>query len=209
MQSSDYNDFYHKVIQKCIDQVESDSQQGECIYKGDRCRKRIYKCYQTKRDAIKNKYMQKTSDAALDRHKVAACMIYAILKVQPIKVNRYIWGLSEEKLLANEYLAFYVALNIIAMYKKDELLEKSENRDIQYKIIVPKTYHEEDPKTKSESGDPKVDFVSNTCRALYYLRLRGIEKFDLFAYSTILFLLEKYTDTIKDIIQEPSESKLK
>lgn len=186
MQNKDYNDFYDTVIKKCIDRIIENAESNECDYKESRCKRSIYKHYQIKRDYIKDKYMQKTAEAALDRHKVAACMMYAILKVRPIKVNRYIWRLPEKILLANEYLAFYVALNIIEMYKKDELKEKLNSKDVKYEIIAPKTYHEGKDST----------FESNTCRALYYIRLRGIERFDIFAYSSILFMLEKYTDTI-------------
>lgn len=190
MQKADYSDFYDIVIKPYIDEITADCSLGECKDRGPRCKYRIYKSYQEKRDSIKNKYMRKRDDVALDRHKVAACMVYAILKVQPIKVNRFLWNLPEEKLLANEYLAFYVALNIIAMYKRDELREaKMEKEASDYKIIVPKTYHEEEG----------VNFVSNTCRALYYLRLRGLIGFDIFAHATIFFMLEKYTDTITDL----------
>lgn len=190
MQKADYSDFYNTVIKPYIEEITADCGLGECKDKGSHCKYRIYKCYQEKRDSVKNKYMQKADDVALDRHKVAACMVYAILKVQPIKVNRFLWNLPEQKLLANEYLAFYVALNIIAMYKRDELREaKMEKEAADYEIIVPKTYHE---------GEG-ADFVSNTCRALYYLRLRGLTGFDIFAYATIFFMLEKYTDTITNL----------
>ena len=179
MQKADYSDFYDIVIKPYIDEITADCSLGECKDRGPRCKYRIYKSYQEKRDSIKNKYMRKRDDVALDRHKVAPSMAYCFL-----------WNLPEEKLLANEYLAFYVALNIIAMYKRDELREaKMEKEASDYKIIVPKTYHEEEG----------VNFVSNTCRALYYLRLRGLIGFDIFAYATIFFMLEKYTDTITDL----------
>lgn len=55
-------------------------------------------------------------------------------------------------------------------------------------MIFPITYHE----TPSEESD----FIDNLCKGLYYLR-RKIDKMDIFAYSTILFFVEKYTDTIK------------
>lgn len=186
MQRADYGDFYDTVIRRYIDEITADCSFSECVDRGLRYKYKIYKCYQEKRDSIKKKYMRKTDDAALDRHKVAACMMYAILKVQPIKVNRFIWNLPERKLLANEYLAFYVALNIIAMYKRDELRNAHSEEAANYKLVVPKTYHE---------GDGS-DFESNTCRALYYLRLRGLNGFDIFAYATILFMIEKYADTI-------------
>lgn len=43
-----------------------------------------------------------------------------ILKAKPLKINRQIPNLDEKRLLANEYLALYVSLNIVVMYKMDQ-----------------------------------------------------------------------------------------
>lgn len=184
MIKEDYIDFFERVIRPCIDKIIEETAQYECCYRGEKCKQYIYSHYQNKRDFVKDKYMKKSEVAALDRHKVAACMMYAILKTKPIMVNRFVPDLPEKALLANEYLAFFVALNIIEMYKKDESEEKKPSE-----IVLPKTYHEDSEKNS--------DFLSNTCKALYYIRLQGIEKFDVFAYASVLFLLEKYTDTVK------------
>lgn len=182
MQKSDFDDFYDVVIMQCIKKVLKEAKQNECKYKGERSKYKIYKYYQDKRDFVKNKYMLQTEDIAIDRHKVAACMMYAILKENPIIVNRLEYRLSEEILLANEYLAFFTAVNILEMYKKHE--NKLSNAD--YEIVLPKTYH--------EHNEGSSDFLSNTCKALNYIKLQGINKFDVFAYSSILFLIEKYTE---------------
>lgn len=183
MKKSDYDDFFSVVIQKCIDKVLDEAEPYQCAGERKNSQYRIYQYYQSRRDAVKDKYMDKKADVSLDRHKVASCMIYAILKAEPIKINRFIPNLPERILLANEYLAFFVALNIVEMYKKDESEEK-EN----FEIILPRTYH--------ETAENQQDFLCNICKALYYVRLKGIEKFDVFAYSSILFLLEKYTDVV-------------
>ena len=83
--------------------------------------------------------------------------------------------------MANEYLAVYIAINIVEQYKRDEI------RDEGYNLIFPVTYHE-------YSSDTSV-FIDNLCKSLYYLRNR-IETMDIFAYSTILFFMERYTDTM-------------
>lgn len=194
----DFDDFFNIVVKQCIDTILENVQKDECSYIGDKCKYGLYRNYQEKRDFVKNKYMKKTDEPALDRHKVASCMMYAILKVKPIKINRYKTDLPEKLLLANEYLAFFVALNIIEMYRKDQLeqqirenkIERGQrNRYMDNQIVLPKTYH--------ENGENGSDFLSNTCKALYYIELQGINKFDIFAYSSILFLLEKYTDMVE------------
>lgn len=56
------------------------------------------------------------NEKALDRHKVASCMMYAVLKSRVLKVNRLVSHLPNRLLMANEYLAVYVGLNIIEQY---------------------------------------------------------------------------------------------
>ena len=184
MIKNDYDDFFSVVIRPCIDKIIAETEPYGCCYLGEKCQYSIYNHYQNKRDFVKDRYMKQSEDAALDRHKVASCMMYAILKTRPIKVNRLVRDLPEKALLANEYLAFFVSLNILEMYRRNQFGDKAK-----CEIVLPRTYHE-----ISESGS---DFLSNTCKALYYIGLQGIEKFDVFAYSSIFFLLEKYTDTVQ------------
>ena len=82
--------------------------------------------------------------------------------------------------MANEYLAVYIAINIVEQYKRDEL-----GKDSEYKLIFPITYHEENEKT--------CVYLNNLCKGLYYIKPKHI---DIFAYSTIFFFMEKYTDII-------------
>lgn len=190
MTIKDYDDFYEEVIVKCIKDI--------CDYHSLRYpdipalqlkenrKKEIFQFYQKKRDFIKYNYMAKTNLVALDRHKVASCMVFAILKACPFKINRFISDLPEEILLANEYLAFFVALNIIEMYKLDDL--KVEEG---FQIIIPQTYHEKE--------DSANTYESNLCKAWYYIRIDDIEKFDVFAYANIFFLLQKYTEVFEKL----------
>lgn len=142
--------------------------------------------------------MTKKATVALDRHKVASCMIYAILKSKPFKVNRMVRNLPEKILLANEYLAFFVALNIVEMYKLDEMRDKGVESN--YQIIIPRTYHEDDEENNT--------YESNFCKSLYYLSMENIKRYDVFAYADILFLLEKYTDTYLELKAADSNCKI-
>lgn len=71
----------------------------------------------------------------------------------------------------------------------DGIMKYAEEGD--YQIIIPMTYHEDE--------DPENTYESNFCKNLYYLGQEGIEKYDVFAYSDILYLLEKYTDTYLEL----------
>jgi len=186
MKVEDFEDFCDEVIDKYIDEIKEYQKPYKCIGVNKLARNSIFKFYQRKRDEIKNNYMEKPAktEKALDRHKVAACMMYAILKSKVLWVNRFVPNLPNRLLMANEYLAVYVGLNIIEQYRIEDGKEEPEN-----KLIFPITYHE----TDSEESD----FVVNLCKGLYFLR-RRIGTMDIFAYSNILFFIEKYTDTILD-----------
>lgn len=186
MKRDDYDSFFENVIREAINDIENMAEQlmGDKkvlgTKKNSKYKQKIYKFYQKKRDYVRCNYMTKEYYAALDRHKVASCMLYAILKVRPFNVNRNI-KLDEKILLANEYLAFYVALNIIENYR----MSVNGMQETNCQILIPETYQE---KTGS------TDYISNICRNLYFLSIYDIEKYDVLAYSNILFMLEKYTD---------------
>lgn len=114
----------------------------------------------------------------MDRHKIAANFMCSILKARVIRVNRLIPNLPIELLMANEYLAFYVAVSIVENYKRD--LTGNEDYILD---LFPETYIE------NEGFD---SYIQNTCKALFYIKRYEIK--DIFAYANLLFWLEKYTD---------------
>lgn len=184
MEYSTFSDFYDVVIKKYLDEIlykfGSKVNSSLKIKKESCIKSKIYKFYQQKRNQVKLNFMQKNV-VALDGHKVAACFIYAILRCKPFKISFSKRNLPEEILLANEFLAFYVALNIVDMYRRHSTDSKN------FVTKIPETY--------SDNDDPN-SFIKNTCKSLHYIY--SIKHIDIFAYSTILFLLEKYTDTIKN-----------
>lgn len=182
MQINDYDDFCEKVICFYIHEILEYAKQEncqECIKFNVHSKKKIYVNYQRKRDEIKNNYMEPPAKA-LDRHKVASCMLYAVLKSRVFRINKIKKKLPYYILMANEYLAVYVAINIIEQYKRDEL-----GKDSEYKIVFPETYH--------ENKEEVCPYLSNLCKGLYYLNPKHI---DIFAYSTIFFFMERYTDDL-------------
>lgn len=146
----------------------------------------VYYKYESNRKNIRKLYMANESDP-MDRHKIAANMMCSLLNIKPFKVNRIKANLSLPVLLANEYIALYCALNIVELYKSDKL-------GYDYKLIIPETFIK---------GEGKLSFVENTCKALYYSKHFRLN--DIFSYANILFLLEKYTDTVLGIMKPPQK----
>ena len=138
----------------------------------------IFNYYESFRKDMRRLYMAEESKP-MDRHKIAANMMIAILKARPIKINLMIPNLPLELLLANEYLSFCCALDIVEIYRRDAGNEK-------FSLILPGTYIEEE--------DDRTSYIQNICKALYYIHKPSLS--DTLAYANILFMIEKYTDTI-------------
>lgn len=123
----------------------------------------------------------------MDRHKIASTMLFSILKARVIRVNRLVPDLPLELLLANEYIAFYCAVNIIEIYK----------RDLDFKdhtILFPDTYIEDEGKTS---------YLENTCKALYYTR--SYKMCNILLFANTLFVLERFTDEALGIEMKTDE----
>lgn len=190
MKFEDYDNFYQHVILGYINELREFDSQCHALTFNSGAYKSIYNYYEKKRIEIRNVYMSDASKP-IDRHKTAASMMYAILRAKVFKVNRAISCLPEPLRLANEYLAFYVAMNIIEQYKRtDEIDGKklSEN----YQLIIPNTSYES--QANQMTGEVDNSFVSSICLTL--ANIKNLKYFDVFSYATVMFLLEKNTDNI-------------
>lgn len=195
MKIDSFYEYYDKVINVYINEIKQ-MDSYHCIKPvSEHCKRKVFEYYQLKRDELRRVYMKSPSQP-LDRHKVAACMIYAILKTKVIRVNKMKDRLPDYLLMANEHLAITVALNIIELYKyhDNEKKQDVDISDFQYEIILPKTYHE-----NRNDSSMYCTFMCNLCKYLYFVK--RVKYFDVFAYATILFQLEKYTDTIIEMEQ--------
>lgn len=188
MKYEDYKNFYNIVIKGYIDELIEFDSKCNALSLNKNASKMIYKYYEKKRIEIRTVYMADASKP-LDRHKTASCMMYAILKTKVFKVNKSIPGLPEPIRLANEYLAFYVSMNIIELYKRTDEVDGTKLNN-NYQLILPTTSYES--QSNQMTGEVSNSFISSICLTL--ANIKNLEYFDLFSYATIMFLLEKYTD---------------
>lgn len=180
MKIEDCKEYYNTVIIKYYQELKKvdDKDFGGKVLDFKEWRINLfYYYYESFRKDIRKRYMS-TESSPMDRHKIAANILCSLLKAKVINVNRLIPNLPIELLLANEYLSFYCALNIIELYKMDSIHKE-------YSLILPETYIE---------GEGKTSYIENVCKALYYLKKINLN--DIFSYANILFWLEKYTDTL-------------
>lgn len=191
MKFEDYTDFYHTVIEKYIEELTIFDENYHALTQNEKAYKKIYYFYEKKRIETRMNYMLDSSKP-IDRHKTAASMMYAILQAKVFKVNYRIPNLPEPLRIANEYLAFYVALNIVELYKRRDDLQNKGVADSNYLLSIPNTKYEGvvDQNTKQAGAS----FISSICLTL--ANIKKLKYFDLFSYSTILFLLENNTDEI-------------
>lgn len=190
MKYEDYKNFYEIVIKGYIDELIDFDSKCNALTFNAKAYKAIYNYYEKKRIEIRTVYMSDTAKP-IDRHKTASCMMYAILRAKVFSINKSIPCLPEPIRLANEYLAFYVAINIIEQYKRTDLVD-GERLDSNYHLIIPNTFYES--QVNQMTGEVDNSFISSICLTL--ANIKNLKYFDIFAYSSIMFLLEKNTDVI-------------
>lgn len=185
-----FEKIYNQVILGYVnDLTKIEEESGtNCLKFSYKRTKRIYDYYEKKRLYVR-RYFMNLESKPMDRHKIGAVMIYAILKSKPFHVNKTVSNLPSQLLMANEYLAFNVALNIVELYRMDDAQSKGSN-GVDSNLILPNTYHAD-------------VYIENVCKALYYVN--NPNSFDIFAYANILFLLEKYSDISSNINEQENK----
>ena len=187
MTKAKFIDIYKNVLSAYVLDIENIEKgiKKKCLKFNSRKAMKIYDFYENKRRYVRRYFMEKENQL-IDRHKIGAIFMYAVLKSKPFSVNKLIPNLPDQLLMANEYLALYMGLSIVESYREyDNTTVKNQ---VSGKLILPCTYH---GGTLQDCGE---EYVNNICKALYYIK--NPNYFDIFAYADILFLLEKYTDII-------------
>lgn len=181
MTNEKFEDIWENIILKLIKEIIPQ----EDIYIARRSQKRIYKEYQKQKTFLKLNYME-NQHTHLDRHKIASCMLYAIVKVQPVRVKKlsickmyFSKKIYDPKfLLLNEYLGLYTAFSIVESFR---MYEKS----IEKNMVFPRAGICQPLTSNGE------DYIYNTCLDLYLSRKRN--NINILTFANVLFLLETGT----------------
>ncbi len=110
-------------------------------------KKNVFRHYINIKETVKKHYMS-NKQQNIDRHKIAACLMKAILEVYPLRLSIMhvikLWHskkhLEEKYIYANETLAFYSGLSILENFKDYDI--NGHNSTARVSIKIPKTYNE-------------------------------------------------------------------
>ena len=177
MKKSKFDEIWDNVIIPIYDEISP----REDFYIKRNAKNRIYKQYQKQKNFIKFNYMEDVHKH-LDRHKVGACLMYAIVKVQPIVIKKKVLiskfihkeSYSYKYTLLNEHLALYTALSVIESFRQYDIKNNIET----FKrpgVCKPMT-------TNGES------YIYNTCLDLYFSKRR--DNINVLTFANVFFLLE-------------------
>lgn len=182
--------FFDSTILECIRKFMASEYNIRCnIDRPEELKNKIYLNYVNFRDFCKNRYMlDHTKD--LDRHKVIACIVFAIIKTQPLQYCSTL--AADEFTVYNEHLAINCGFSLhratlLAVFDKKikdgeiskEKGEKYKEKITQRGIIVP---------TRINHGE---SYLGNFAIQLHYNMVENC--FDILGMANSLFLLELYT----------------
>ena len=187
MTNEKFEDIWNNIILGLYNEITPQDD----LYIKARSKKKIFKKYQKQKTYLKLNYME-NQNTHLDRHKIAACMLYAIVKVHPIRIKRIsIWKnylngkkFTPEYLMLNEYLGLYTAFSIVESFRA---YEQSEENEVGFKrkgIVQPITTNGE-------------DYIYNTCLDLYLSRKKN--KINVLTFANVFFLLETGSFSVKEL----------
>ena len=194
MVKSMFNEIFDREILPLIDEIQQNN--GLIRKKNiETCKEEIYNEYNVLRADLKDKiFGDKSTDKVLDRHKVAACICAAFLKVSVFDKSSMINRILETRerveayfFYVNEIVAFEAGCKLLSLFMISECVE---DRNKAERIIreYPKL-----PPVKTSTLDCYDCIVFNLSQV--NTTKIGIEHFDIYSYSMFFFLLESYYNT--------------
>ena len=177
MQLEKFNEVHEEIIKPLIRELMDDQYNkcNKCLSLKKDYDKKIYKQYEKLRKEIKRRDMYAEVEY-IDRHKIGACMMGAIVLVSPISVKTTLQDIPERMIFANEGLGFYTAICMLESFLEEENL---------------KIYY---PNVDSDMDADMPIYVRNTCIDLFKAKLE--HRYSVLTFSNVLFLLEELSKKI-------------
>ena len=182
MELATYEKIWENIIKPKINSMLA--KDADIFLNGGQLKEKIWFTYEEYKNKV-HSYMH-NPNGRIDRHKVASVMLYSIIINKPFELNLLPVKreVNSSALLANEILGFNTALAIVRAFILQDAYEKADK--IKQEIfkdgfVFPECQHESYP--------------AHVYKMLYYSKLN--ERYDIFAFSHVLFFIEAYTDLIK------------
>lgn len=173
----------------------------------DVCRKEIYREYTRLNTLYKEQIFNKSEKVLLDRHKVAACICGAFLKVSVFKKDALVESLKETHqavdpffFYVNEFIAFIAATKFLSYFM---VLEKEKKEEYEAAGEIISKFPLLPPVSNSKLG-----FWGITLYNLSQIKVYepadstkysiGLEHYDIYSYAMYFYWLELYYKIIQD-----------
>lgn len=178
MKREKFDEIYNSIIVQIKADIDNSN---TCKFKL-KSAERIFNNYQNEKYKLK-KYFMLNEEDNIDRHKIAACMMYAIMKVYPIYIPLHIrlqafakkQKFSLELSYANEYLAIMTAISILDNFYNQDLQDGILNPR-RRKIVIPETFNDD------------YGFIFNTCIDLKFGKRNN--NINILTFANLFFLME-------------------
>lgn len=179
MQLEKFNEIHEEIIKPLVRELLDDEYNtcNKCLSLKKDYEKKIYKQYEKLRREVKRKDMCAEVEY-IDRHKIGACMMWAIILVSPISVKTTLQDIPERMIFANEGLGFYTAICLLESFSEEKNL---------------RIYF---PHVDSDMDTDIPVYVRNTCIDLFKTKLE--HKYNVLTFSNVLFLLEELSKKISE-----------
>ncbi len=194
-----FNEIFDNEILPFIDEIQQNNL--KIVKKNmEKCKKEIYEEYKILNGDFKETIFGNTdAGTLLDRHKVAACICCAFLKVSVFYKDELIAQIKETKqpvemyfYYVNEMVAFYAGCRFLSFFMSSEHMQarKMAEEVIRAFPILPPV------KKNSKECYDSILFNLSQIKT----KKIGLDHFDVYSYSMFYFMLESYfyTQVLKD-----------
>ncbi len=114
--------------------------------------------------------LMRKPDMLIDRHKIVACFMLAILENSPLQAMEINPGGLFQPIvrICNEVLAFQVGMKVLTRFNLEDAMESGQ-RELCKRLLEPMCYPQSTAKGEAEKSE---SYLSQMYRALYHLRLQ-------------------------------------
>lgn len=163
------------------------------------CKRNLYNEYCRLNDRYKEQIFGKNEKALLDRHKIAACVCGAFLKVPVLNKTKLVDQIVEQKsgvevyfYYVNEIIALFAASKFLSFFMVNDRLKAGDQAAAE---AVFKDFPLMPPINKNKKG-----FWSSVLFNLSEIKDEsqiGIEHYDMYSYAMFFYWLENYYNETK------------